>query len=254
MTTTGTLVPEAQRRAELLICRYTALTESNPGFHYHWHMSACEEDVPDTNSVTAALVAGRERFADLVRLAADDHTFQLWRLRLEHPRWWIGGGVRGTTPLLAELVWELSGTVPAPYQLTLPTGPVICFPHRGATGYIGAHWFTSTLEAIAPLAQPTRIKLAEALSRELLGRDICHALPAYLAVYSGDQEDIAEAFPEAEFDVVVDSGGLEECVNAAEAIHGPQWAEMFRTMLGELDPLTWDLVAEALIIEVQAAR
>ncbi|OHU57045.1 hypothetical protein BKG82_12695 [Mycobacteroides chelonae] len=244
MTTTGTLVPAAQRRAELLICRYTALTESNPGFHYHLHMSACEEGVPDTNSVTAALVAGRERFADLVRLAADDHTFQLWRLRLEHPGWWIGGRVRGTTELLAELVRELSGTVSAPYQGF----------HRGATGYIGAHWFTSTLEAIAPLAQPTRIKLAEALSRELLGRDICRALPAYLAVNSGGQEDIAEAFPEAEFDAVVDSAGLEECVNAAEAIHGPQWAGMFRTMLGELDPLTWDLVAEALIIEVQDAR
>lgn len=252
MAATETLVPEAERRAELLTARYTTLTQGNPGFHYHLHMSAWEPGIPDADSVTAALVAGRDRIADLVRLAADDQTFHVWRLRLEHPDWWIGGRAGGIPALLADLVWELSGT--APDGVTLPDGSGPCFPHRGATGYIGAHWFTSTLEAIAPLTGPTRIKLSEALSRELLGRTICRALPAFVALNLYGQQEIAHAFPESEREAVVDCSSLEQSINAAEAIHGPQWAASFRTMLGELDPLVWVTVAQALIIEVQTAR
>ena len=136
MTTTETTAPEAARRAELLTARYAALTGGDPNVDYHWHRQASEEQVPDAGSVPAALVAGRDGFADLVRLAADDRTFQLWRLRLEHPLWWIRGPVDDTTALLAEIVRDLAGE-------SSGSG---CGPHHGLTGYPGAHWFTSSME------------------------------------------------------------------------------------------------------------
>lgn len=109
MISTETTAAEASRRAELLTARYAALTEGDPNVDYHWHREASEEQLPGADSVPAALGAGRARFGDLVRLAADDRTFQLWRLRLEHPLWWIGGPVVDTTAFLAEIVGDLAG-------------------------------------------------------------------------------------------------------------------------------------------------
>jgi len=240
MISTETTAAEASRRAELLTARYAALTEGDPNVDYHWHREASQEQLPDTDSVPAALGAGRARFGDLVRLAADDRTFQLWRLRLEHPLWWIGGPVVDTTAFLAEIVGDLAGE-----SSGSGSGP-----HPGATGFPGAHWFTSSKEAIAPLTQPTRAKLAEALGRELLGRKFCRPLPALL-VDVDERPNTAEVFPEAEFGVAVDGERLAHALDAATAIHGTQWAEAFLTMLGELDLVTWDSVIEALFIEVQ---
>lgn len=240
MTSTETAASEAERRAELLTARYAALIEGDPNVNFHWHREASEERIPDADSVTAALVAGRAGFADLVRLAADDRTFQLWRLRLEHPLWWIGGPVVDTTAVLAEIVGDLAGE-----SSGSGSGP-----HPGMTGYPGAHWFTSSKEAIAPLTRPTRAKLAEALGRELLGRRFCRPFPALL-VDVDERPNAAEVFPEAEFGAAVDGAGLADAVDAATAIHGTQWANAFLAMVGELDLVTWGSVIEALFIEVQ---
>ena len=238
MTSTETAASEAARRAELLTTRYAALIEGDPNVNFHWHREASEERIPDADSVTASLVAGRGRFADLVRLAADDRTFQLWRLRLEHPLWWLGSPVVDTTAVLAEIVCDLAGE-------SSGSGP-----HHGMTGYPGAHWFMSSKEAIAPLSRPTRAKLADALGRELLGRRFCRPFPAPF-VDVDDHHTVSDVFPEAEFGAAVDGAALADAVDAATAIHGTQWANAFLAMVGELDPVTWGSVTEALMIEVQ---
>ncbi|MGD9622217.1 MAG: hypothetical protein AB7G47_19515 [Mycolicibacterium sp.] len=236
MTTTATLAPDAERRAALLMSRYTTLTESNPGFHYDWHMRACEGDAADADSVTAALVGGRGRFGDLRRLVSDDRTFQVWRLRLEHPLWWIGARARYMTSPLAQIVSELANDQrPGLFGFTRS--------HLGITGYPGAHWFSQAKVAIAPLSAQGRDKLAVALRRELLGRRLC------MSTVAVDDLDVGVVFPESEIDTVFDGTDLTTAIGAAEAIHGAQWAAAFNTMLGDLDPITWVGLTEALVAE-----
>lgn len=141
MATAGTTTSaDAERRAELLLSRYDALTASNPGFHYHLHMRAWEHGTADEDSVTSALLEGRDRWVDLVRLLSTDDTFHVWRLRLEHPQWWIGGRVRGTTPLLAQVISELDNDHQFGYG-----------PHA-TIGGVGSHWSHHTKEAVKLLS------------------------------------------------------------------------------------------------------
>lgn len=226
---------DAGRRAELLVSRYTALTEGNPGFHYHLHMRGWEHDAVDADSVTSALVEGPGRLSDLQRLASDDQTFQVWRLRLEHPEWWIGTRVRSTTALLAQIISELTGD--SPYG-----------SHAGLTGYPGAYWFNQTKEAIKPLSGPSRQKLAVTLRRELLGRQLC------MSAIRAQDIDVSREFQESEFDTTIDGAALTEAVDAAETVHGTEWADAFKTMLGDLDPITWVGLAESLATEVRTVR
>lgn len=237
MITTAALAPDAERRAALLMSRYTALAEGNPAFHYDWHMRACEEEVADADSVTAALVAGHGRVGDLRRLVSDDQTFQVWRLRLEHPLWWIGTRARYTTSLLAQVVSEL-----------VDESDGFGFrSHLGITGYPGAQWFNETLAAIAPLSGPSRDRLVVALRLELRGRRLCMATAAF------DDLDASVLFPESEVGTAQDGADLAAAIGAAEAIHGAQWAAALNTMLGDLDAITWRGVAEALDVEVRTA-
>ena len=185
MATAGTTTSaDAERRAELLLSRYDALTASNPGFHYHLHMRAWEHGTADEDSVTSALLEGRDRWVDLVRLLSTDDTFHVWRLRLEHPQWWIGGRVRGTTPLLAQVISELDNDHQFGYG-----------PHA-TIGGVGSHWSHHTKEAVKLLSAPGRQRLAEVLRRELLGRQLCMS-----ALWMGEigEIDIAMEFPESEF-------------------------------------------------------
>lgn len=226
---------DAGRRAELLISRYTALAEGNPGFHYHLHMRGWEHDAVDADSVTSALVDGGDRVGNLRRLLSDDSIFLIWRLRLEHPMWWIGGRVKSTTSMLAQIISELTGD--SPYG-----------SHAGLTGYPGAHWFNQTKEAIQPLSSPSRQKLAVTLRRELLGRQLC------MSAIQAEDIDVSREFPESEFDTTIDGAALTEAIDAAEAVHGTEWADAFKTMLGDLDPITWAGLAEALATEVRTVR
>lgn len=235
---TTTPHPDATRRAGLLMSRYVALTEANPGFHYHLHMRAWEAGAVDTDSVTSALVGGDERAGNLQRMVSDEQTFQIWRLRLEHPRWWIGGRANALPGLLAQLISELEGD--PPFGM-----------HTGLAGYPGAHWFSQAKEAIKALSGPARLELAPALHRELLGRELCMSA---IGVSAADI-DISKMFPEWEFDAAFDgAGGLERAVEAAEVVHGSEWAEAFRTMIGELDPIIWPALAGSLEAEVRTVR
>lgn len=236
MTTAVTLDPDAQRRAELLLSRYTALTEGNPGFHYHWHMRALEHGPSDADSVTAALVDGGNRVDDLQRLVSDDQTFQVWRVRLEHPQWWIGTRVRSTTALLAQIISELTDE------------PAYGF-HAGISGYPGAHWFNQTKEAIKPLSEPSRQIIAATLRRELLGQQLCSSV-----LLLDNLGAAAAAFPESENATAVDGAGLTDSIDAAEAVHGIAWAEAFKTMVADLDPITWAGLAESLVTELRTVR
>lgn len=232
MSTTETLHPEARRRAELLVSRYTALTEANPGFHYHLHM----RPGPENDSAISALVSGADRLDDLAPLVSDDRTFLVWRLRLEHPSWWIGGRVRSTTNLLAHVISEL-------------TGEPWFGPHIGITGYPGAHWFNQAKAAIRPLSGPGRRRLAAALRRELVGRQLCMSMSWYVE----DVDASGAEFPESEFDNPVDGVALARAVEAAEGVHGSEWADAFKTMVGDLDPIIWTDLAEALVVEVRSS-
>lgn len=254
--TTATLSPEAERRADLLISRYARLTEGNPGFHYHLHMQAWEQHVADRDSITAALIAGASRRSDLARLLDDDKTYQTWRLRLEHPAWWIGGRVRGTTPLLAQVISELA---PAP-EHEETTGPIChsadgepvlsfsgCHSMIGGSGFVGAHWVNQTMTAIKPLSDTTNTKLVAALRRELLGRNLCQV------PWLVDTDDTAAAFPESEIEAAIDVAAMTEAIDAVEAIHGPVWADAVTTMLGDVDPIVWPGITDALINENRTA-
>lgn len=231
---TTAVTSDAQRRAELLLSRYTALTEGNPGFH--WHMRALEHGVADADSVTAALVGGGIRIDDLQRLVSDHQTFQVWRVRLEHPRWWIGIRARSMTALLVQIISELTDE------------PAYGF-HAGISGYPGAHWFNKTKEAIQPLSEPSRQIIAATLRRELLGRQLCSSV-----LQLDDFEAAAAAFPEPENATAIDGAGLTDAIDAAEAVHGTAWAEAFNTMVADLDPITWPGLAESLVTELRTVR
>lgn len=219
---------EVERRAGLLMARFATLSDGNPGFHYDWHMRGFERDGDDADSVTSALVAG-DRIDALRRLVSDDQNFQIWRLRLEHPMWWIGTRVRSTTSLLAQIISELDDDEPL-YGF-----------HTGLTGYAGAHWFNQTKEAIKPLSKQSRQKLAAALRRERLGRQLCMSAPVV------EEIDIAQEFPESEFDTAIAAGAdLTAAFDAVAGVHGRAWADAFATMLSDLDPITWASLAEAL--------
>lgn len=239
MTTAGTTTSaEAERRAEVLISRYETLTASNPGFHYHLHMRDWEPDAADVDSVTSALIEGRDRWVDLVRLVSADAAFHVWRLRLEHPQWWIGGRVRGTTSLLAQVISELDND------------PLYSGCHSSIGG-VGWHWFHHTKAAVKALSAPGQQRLAAVLRRELLGRHLCMS-----ARQNGDigKIDIATAFPESEFNTTGDGTDLAEAIDAAQPVLGSAWADGFKTMLGDLDPITWSGLADVLVAEVQTAR
>lgn len=186
-------------------------------------MRALERGTADADSVTAALVDGGDRVEDLQRLVSDDQTFQVWRVRLEHPQWWIGTRVRSTTALLAQIISEL-------------TDEPAYGSHAGISGYPGAHWFNQTKEAIKPLSAPSRQIIAATLRRELLGRQLCSS-----ALLLDDFGAGAAAFPESEN-------------AAAEAVHGTAWAEAFKTMVADLDPITWPGLAESLVTELRTVR
>ncbi|MBU8839133.1 hypothetical protein [Mycolicibacterium goodii] len=235
MTIPVTLHPDAERRAELLMSRYATLTEGNPGFHYHWHMRALEHGTADADSVTEALVDGGDRLEDLRRLVSDDQTYQMWRVRLEHPHWWIGTRVRSTTSLLAQIISELTQDQGTGF-------------HAGISGYPGAHWFTQTKEAIQPLSEPSKEILAATLHRELQGRQVCMAAKLF------DDIDASAVFPESESDTAFDGADLTEAIAAIEAVHGAAWADAFKTMLEDLDPITWPGLAESLVTERRTVR
>lgn len=222
---------EARRRAEMLYVRYGELTHGNPGFDYHLHMDSADP-------VTAALTGGSDRLADLARLVSDDEVFHVWRLRLGHPNWWIGGRVRGTTPLLARLIAELTGR----HDDGL---------HLGSSGYVGAHWFNQSLRAIAPLSSPARDQHAVALRRELIGRNMCLHGIVFMSFVSDRTFNPAEMFPEAEHVEPVDSCVLGNATYSVRTIHGAQWFEAFNVMVSELDPITWTAITEALNVELR---
>ncbi|MBX9922207.1 MAG: hypothetical protein K2Y33_20635 [Mycolicibacterium frederiksbergense] len=188
-----------------------------------------ESDAADADSVTSALVERGHRGDNLRRLVSDDQLFQIWRLRLEHPMWWIGTRVRYTTSMLAQIISELTGE-PA-------------YGSHSAIGGVGTHWFNQTKQAIQPLSGPARQKLAAALRRELLGRQLCMSQIPVEAI------DVSVEFPESEFDSIIDGADLMKAVTAAEGVHGTDWADAFKTMLGDLDPITWGNLAESLVTE-----
>ncbi|MBE5465138.1 MULTISPECIES: hypothetical protein [Mycobacteroides] len=176
MTASGVIPSaEAHRRAVLLLDLYGALAETNPGFKHNHHMRS-------TDPVTVALAGGREKMGDLALLVSNDDTFHVWRLRLDHPWWWIGGRICRTTPLLARIISELTGR--------RDDGP-----HPGGSGYIGAHWFNQSLRAIAPLSSPARDQLAAALRRELIGRNMCLHGIVFMSFVSDRTFNPAEMFP-----------------------------------------------------------
>lgn len=175
MTASGVIPSaEAHRRAVLLLDLYGALAETNPGFKHNHHMRS-------TDPVTVALAGGREKMGDLALLVSNDDTFHVWRLRLDHPWWWIGGRICRTTPLLARIISELTGR--------RDDGP-----HPGGSGYIGAHWFNQSLRAIAPLSSPARDQLAVALRRELIGRNMCLHGIVFMSFVSDRTFNPAEMF------------------------------------------------------------
>ncbi len=223
---------EAERRAELLYARYGELTNGNPGFDYHLHMDP-------TDPVTAALIGGSDRLADLARLLSNDEVFHVWRLQLSHPQWWIGGRARGTTPLLARIISELSGRRDDGQH------------HLGGSGYIGAQWFNKALLAIAPLSAPARDKLTSALHRELIGRTMCQHSLSFMNFISDRTFDAAEMFPEFEHVEPVDSCILGNAIYAVRKIHGEEWFEAFSELVSELDPITWAGLTEALNVELR---
>ena len=231
----------ADYRSEGLLARYIELTENNPGFRYDLHMRSMEHEIADADSVTSALVGGHDRLEDLARVLRDDDVFHTWRLRLDHPGWWIGGRVSGTTPLLAGVVSDLRGTNPGPQ------------PYRGITGYIGADWVNQAVEAIRPLSAAARNRLAVALRRELLGRIMCQEGGAWLArlmdVGFDRNADLSEVFPESEIADPVDVDGLVEAIDTVREVHGAEWAAAFKTMVGDLDLITWPGLIEVLDAE-----
>jgi len=244
---------EAERRADLLISRYARLTEGNPGFHYHLHM-----DMSDP--VASALVESPHSRADLIPLMSDNNRYQTWRLRLEHPNWWIGLRAHGTTPLLHEVIACLAPTA-QPEYLRIPVGRdtegetiwVGCAPHRGASGFVGSHWVNQTIAAVTPLSDEAKAKLAVALRRELLGRNLCQGWPTWvIETQSGSENaDPATVFPESEIDEDIDVDALTAAIAAGEGIHGTQWADAVRTMIGDLDLTTWPGVTDALRTETR---
>lgn len=140
MTASGVIPSaEAHRRAVLLLDLYGALAETNPGFKHNHHMRS-------TDPVTVALAGGREKMGDLALLVSNDDTFHVWRLRLDHPWWWIGGRICRTTPLLARIISELTGR--------RDDGP-----HPGGSGYIRPTGSINRYVRLPPVvsgARPTR--------------------------------------------------------------------------------------------------
>ncbi|QOF39276.1 hypothetical protein E3G66_003445 [Mycobacteroides abscessus] len=234
--TASVVIPsaEAHRRAVLLLDLYGALVETNPGFKHHPHMRS-------TDPVTVALAGGREKMGDLALLVSNDDTFHVWRLRLDHPQWWVGGRVRRTTPLLARIISELTGR--RDYGL-----------HLGGSGYIGAHWFNQSLHAIAPLSLPVRDQLVVALGRELIGRNMCQHGIAFMSFVSDRPFDPAGVFPESELVEPVDSCVLGNAIYELRKVYGEQWFEAFNVMVSELDPITWAGITEALNVVLRERR
>lgn len=222
---------EAKRRADLLYTLYDALNTGGPGFNYRLHMDP-------TDPVTVALTGGREKVYDLALTAFNDNVFDVWRLRLGHPQWWVGGRVRRTTPLLARMISELTGR--------RDNGP-----HLGSSGYVGAHWFNQSLLAIAPLSSPARDQLAVALRRELIGRNMCLHGIVFMDFVSDRSFDPAEMFPESEHVEPVHLDLLRDSAYALRKIHGAGWVEAFSELVSGLDPITWAGLTEVLNVELR---
>lgn len=222
---------EARRRAVLLLDLFASLREGNPGFGYQSHMQPADP-------VIIALAGGRDKTDDLAVLVSNDDVFHVWRLRLEHPQWWIGGRVHDTTPLLARIISELAGR--------RDDGP-----HLGGSGYTGAHWFNQSLRAIAPLSSRARDQLAVALRRELIGRNMCQYGIAFMSFVCDRPFDPAEMFPESEHVAPEHMGSLRDAATTVRTIHGSEWFEAFNVMVSELDPIAWTGVTRALNIELR---
>lgn len=233
-TTTATPATERRRRADVLLARYATLTATNPGFDYSIHMRGYEPDRDDAHSVTAALLVGESGRSDLEPLLADDATFHLWRLRLDHPHWWIGGLANTRTPLLHQLHSDLTGS--DTFNIGIP-----------ATGYPGAHWFTRAQDTIGPLSQPARTELARTVAHELTGRSLC-----LNGVYDDtDPLDLFTAFLErADRPGIREIDELETVLHIVAVTHGTDWEHAFRIMMTELDPITWSGLIRALEVEV----
>ena len=236
-SSTTTAPAEARRRAEQLLARYVELTESNPGFHYNGHMHVFDREAPE--SVTDALVAGPERLDDLALMLTDDAAFHAWRLRLDHPQWWIGGRVRATTPLLAQIVSKLRGRDEG------------WSPHSARTGFAGSHWFNQTLSAIEPLSAPARSDLAKALLPELVGRDVCMYGWLFLDFASEEPLDLLEMFPETSSHDTAYVREFLDTLGRVEELHGPDWAESFRVLVSDLDPIVVPGLTRALETELR---
>ncbi|AOS94814.1 hypothetical protein AN480_27385 (plasmid) [Mycobacterium intracellulare subsp. chimaera] len=262
MDTTAGLLADAKNRAELLTSRFTALNDGNPGFSYQGHLSGVEKAATGGDSVTTALFAGPAGLADLERLLADDETFVVWHLRLGHPLWWIGLTVQYTTTLLKKIVSDLADEpqdgpeLPSAIELLTEPGGIQQFLagampawaySPGGTGYPGAHWFSQTTEAITPLSARCRDRLRATLRLELVGRQLCTSTTGFLNV-----ESAALALLSAEERTTAgDAAALADAVDAVENVHGHEWATAFTTMAGELDPITWAGLTEALAAELE---
>lgn len=117
----------------------------------------------------------------------------------------------------------------------------------GGTGYPGAHWFSQTTEAITPLSARCRDRLRATLRLELVGRQLCTSTTGFLNV-----ESAALALLSAEERTTAgDAAALADAVDAVENVHGHEWATAFTTMAGELDPITWAGLTEALAAELE---
>jgi hypothetical protein len=202
------------------------------------------EPVAEQDSVTVALTRGRDGLGDLARLLADTMTYQRWSLRLSHPQWWIGGRVGATTPLLADLIDELASRKPVDAG-----GPAV-ITGRSGSGYAGAHWFNESLAAIAALSAAARRVLAEALRLELLGRTT--TLPERQLAGAESGTDLAELF--RDFPTQPTIIRLADAIDAVGDTHGTPWSDSFRTLIAELDPITWTDVLAALDAETSAAE
>ena len=224
-----TLVPESERRVELLRDRFTRLTANNPEFQYSQHLRRMH---PDGGAVATALLSASP--ASVAHIVADDSVFRQWRLRLEHPCWWIGLRVHATTAPLAELVADLEGT----------DGPRMVMGRLGSGG-VGSHWNKQAQIAVAPLSQMARADLAVALRRELVGRLICQSGDGV----SARDADYGAMFPEDDFYTQPDADRLRAAIARAAEIHGGQWATAIGTMIAELDPITWGQSAHALEVD-----
>lgn len=80
-----------------------------------------------------------------------------------------------------------------------------------------------------------------------MGRQLCTSTTGFLNV-----ESAALALLSAEERTTAgDAAALADAVDAVENVHGHEWATAFTTMAGELDPIAWAGLTEALAAELE---